>query len=144
MAQYENDEQAAAEDMLTRFVASWNQADGAAYGDGYWPDAELVDPSGHVWKGRAAIARMHVDLWDGIFKGSRIEATVRARSRLGPDILLVDLDVALSDVHQCPPGCHADAHGVIRSHLKHILAHRQGGWRILSAQNTFITTSPTR
>ena len=32
-----------AEAMRTRFVESWNQADRAAYGDGYWLDAELVD-----------------------------------------------------------------------------------------------------
>src|SRR5437762_2697624 len=125
MAQHEGDEPAAAEAMRNRFVESWNQADGAAYGDGYWPDAELVDPSGQVWTGRAEIARMHVALWDGIFKGSRIGATIRARRRLAPDVLLVDLDVDLRDVQQSPPGGHADAHGVIRAHLKHILARRQ-------------------
>jgi hypothetical protein len=37
-----------------------------------WDEAELVDPSGQIWSGRAAIAQMHVDLWSGIFKGSRI------------------------------------------------------------------------
>jgi len=145
MAKHEDDnEWVAVAAMLARFVESWNQADGAAYGESYWSDAELVDPSGQVWTGRAAIAQMHVDLWGNIFKGSRIGATVRGRRRLGPDVLLVDLDLDLRDVHQSPPGGHADAHGVIRSHLKHILTQRQGTWRILSAQNTFVTPGLTQ
>jgi uncharacterized protein (TIGR02246 family) len=144
MAQYEDDERAVAEAMLTRFVESWNQADGAAYGDGYWPDAELVDPLGQVWTGRAAITQTHLDLWDGIFKGSRIGGTIRTRRRLGPDALLVDLDLELSGAHECPPGIPADVHGVIRTHLKHILAQDQGVWRIMWAQNTFVTPDLTR
>jgi uncharacterized protein (TIGR02246 family) len=144
MAQHEDEDRAAAEAMRTRFVESWNQADCAAFGDGYWPDAELVDPSGCVWTGGAAITQTHVDLWGSIFKGSRIGATVRTMRKLGPDILLVDLDVELRDFQQCPPGGQADARGVIRAHLKQIITQRQGFWRILSAQNTFVTPGPTR
>ena len=129
---------------LHGFVESWNQADGAAYGDGYWPDAELVDPAGEVWTGRAAIAQSHVDLWGGIFKGSRIGGTVRGMRRLGPDVLLVDLDLELRGFRQRPPGGQADVQGVIRTHLKHILVQRQGSWRILCAQNTFVTPGPTQ
>ncbi|HET7599645.1 MAG TPA: DUF4440 domain-containing protein [Gemmatimonadales bacterium] len=58
---------AAAEKMVARFVDSWNRADGAAYGENYWPDAELVNPSGVISRGKAAIVREHVDLWAGIF-----------------------------------------------------------------------------
>ena len=131
------EEKAAAESMVTRFVDSWNRADGAAYGEGYWPDAELVDPTGRIWEGRAAIAQMHVDLWAGVFKGSHVKGTVRKIRRLGRNYLLVDIDLALSGAHRSPPGADVDAQGVIRCHLKHILEKRHGAWRILSAQNTF-------
>lgn len=70
--------EAAAEATVHSFVDSWNRADGAAYGENYWPDAELVTPSGAIVDGRAAIAQWHVDLWAGIFKGSRIAAKVRS------------------------------------------------------------------
>ena len=132
------EESAAADSMAKRFVDSWNRADGAAYGEGYWPDAELVDPTGKIWKGLEAIAQMHVDLWAGIFKGSHVEATVRNIRRLGPNYVLVDLDLALSGAREAPPGAFVDAHGAIRTHLKHILERRNGVWRILSAQNTFV------
>jgi hypothetical protein len=61
---------AAARAMVDRFADSWNRADGAAYGENYWPDAELVDPSGVILTGRAAIVKEHVDLWAGIFMGT--------------------------------------------------------------------------
>src|SRR5438046_1997457 len=61
-----------AEAMLTRFVDSWNAADGLAYGEGYWDDAELVGPSGGISSGRHAIAQGHVDGWSGPLKGSRV------------------------------------------------------------------------
>ena len=44
----------AAKAMVERFVDSWNRADGAASGENYWPDAELVNPSGVISQGQAA------------------------------------------------------------------------------------------
>jgi uncharacterized protein (TIGR02246 family) len=128
---------AAAEAMVTRFVESWNAEDGRAYGDGYWDDAELVDPSGRVWSGREAIVQTHLDLWSGVFHGSRISGTTRRIQRLGPDVLIVDVDLDLTNIQKLPPGA-PDDEGVLRNHLKHILTRRDGLWRILSAQNTFI------
>ena len=79
-----NEEKAASDAMVARFVESWNKVDGAAYGENYWPEAELVDPSGKIWVGRAAIAGTHVDLWSTIFKGSTIDGSVRRIQRLAP------------------------------------------------------------
>jgi uncharacterized protein (TIGR02246 family) len=138
----EDEERSAASAMVTRFVDSWNRSDGAAYGENYWPDAELVDPTGALWNGKDAIAQMHVDLWSSIFKGSRIEGSVRKLRRLGPDFLLVDVDLALYGVKQPPPGAVPDAQGALHNHLKHILERRGGAWRIVSAQNTFIVVRP--
>jgi uncharacterized protein (TIGR02246 family) len=131
----------AAEAMLTRFVDSWNAADGIAYGEGYWSDAELVDPSGRISSGRGAIVRGHVDSWAGSLKGTRLAGKTRRIQRLGPDFLIVDLDLELASIQELPLAGIADDAGVIRTHLKHILAKREGMWRILSAQNTFIAHS---
>jgi hypothetical protein len=51
----------AARAMVARFVDSWNRADGAAYGENYWPDAELVDPSGVISRGQAIIVQEHIE-----------------------------------------------------------------------------------
>jgi uncharacterized protein (TIGR02246 family) len=127
-----------AQAMVARFVDSWNRADGAAYGENYWPDAELVDPTGAISRGKAAIVQEHVDLWAGPFKGTHVAGTVRRIRMLGPAFMMVDFDVELSGIRQPPPGIPADAAGVVRNHLKHILARRNGAWKVLGAQNTFI------
>jgi uncharacterized protein (TIGR02246 family) len=129
---------AAADATVRSFVDSWNRADGAAYGENYWPDAELVNPSGEIVDGRAAIAQEHVDLWAGIFKGSRMAAKVRRVRRLDPNHIIVDFDTELSSVRELPPGSQNQGNNVLRTHLKHILEKRNGHWKVLSAQNTFI------
>ena len=111
----------AAQAMVDRFVGSWNHADGAAYGENYWPDAELVDPTGAISNGKAAIVQGHVDLWAGIFKGSHISGKVRRVRMLGPTYMMVDFDAEVSGVSHLPPGMPTDPSGVLRNHLKHIL-----------------------
>jgi uncharacterized protein (TIGR02246 family) len=133
-----DEERAAAESMMKCFVDAWNRADGEAYGQNYWPDAELVDPTGTIWDGRAAIAQMHVDLWTGPFKGTHLDAQLRRIRRVDTNCLLVDLDLALRGARQAPPGAVVNAQGVIQTHLKHILVKRSEVWRIVSAQNTFV------
>jgi uncharacterized protein (TIGR02246 family) len=128
----------AAQAMVARFVDSWNHADGAAYGENYWPEAELVDPSGVISHGQAAVVQEHVDLWAGIFKGSHIQGTVRRIRMLGPTFMMVDFDADLSGVGHLPPGSPADRAGTLHSHLKHIMERRHGAWKVLAAQNTFI------
>ena len=130
---------AAAEATVHSFVDSWNRADGVAYGENYWSDAELVDPSGEIVDGRAAIAREHVDLWAGIFKGSHVSAKVRRVRRLDPNHIIADFDTELSGVQKLPSGTqNQGSDNVVRTHLKHILEKRDGHWKVLSAQNTFI------
>jgi uncharacterized protein (TIGR02246 family) len=128
----------AARAMVARFVDSWNHADAAAYGENYWPDAELVDPSGAISRGQAAIVQEHVELWAGIFKGSHLAGRVRRVRMLGPTFMMVDFDTELSGLRQLPPGSPADPAGALHNHLKHIMELRQGAWKVLAAQNTFV------
>jgi uncharacterized protein (TIGR02246 family) len=129
---------AAADATVRSFVDSWNRADGTAYGENYWPDAELVSPVGRILDGRAAITRLHVDLWAGIFKGSRMAASVRRVRRLDPNHITVDINTELSGAREFPPGSQTHGNNMIRAHLKHILEKRNGEWKVLSAQNTYI------
>ena len=128
----------AADAMLNRFLDSWNHADGQAYGENYWPEAELVDPAGAVLKGKSAIVQEHVDLWNGIFKGSHIQGKLRRIRMLGPNYVMVDLDLQVSNVRQLPPGSPGYGDRILRNHLKHILEKRNGAWKVIAAQNTFI------
>lgn len=129
----------AAELMLQRFIESWNSADGGKYKENYWPEAELVDPTGHIVTGADAIAQEHVDLWAGPFKGSQISGEVRRVQMLGPRHMIVDLDLQLKAAKQLPPGAQLSPAGTVDTHLKHIMEKRNGQWKVISAQNTFIS-----
>lgn len=128
----------AAAAMLQRFIHSWNTADGTLYKQNYWPEAELVDPTGHIVTGADAIAQEHVDLWEGPFKASRQAGQVRRIQMLGPDHMIVDIDLRLTGAKQAPPGGSL-VDGAIRSHLKHVMEKRNGVWKVISAQNTFVS-----
>ena len=130
----------AANGMVDRFADSWNRADGVAYGENYWPEAELVNPTGNVLYGKAAIAQEHVDLWGGIFKGSHITGKVRRIQMLGSNYMIVDFDLELSGIRQAPPGTPPGTK-VLRNHIKHVMEKRNGVWKVLSAQNTFIAAN---
>ncbi len=135
----DNEAQTVAHAMVNRFVDSWNRADGVGYGENYWPEAELVDPVGRIVSGQTAIVHEHVEMWAGPFKGSRATGKVRRIQMLGSNYMIIDFDVEVSGVHQLPPGSPPNAEGVLRNHLKHIMEKRNGSWKVLSAQNTFIT-----
>jgi uncharacterized protein (TIGR02246 family) len=127
----------AANAMVQRFADSWNQADGAAYGENYWPEAELVNPSGEIVSGKGAIVQEHLDLWAGPFKGSRVVCKVRRIQMLGANYMIVDFDVQLSRFVKAPPGAPPGT-AVINAHLKHVMEKRDGNWKVLSAQNTIV------
>jgi len=126
----------AAADLARRFAASWNARDGEAYGSAYWPDAELVDPSGGIYNGRAAIIQTHRELWA---RGATTATAVVRRVRpLSPTLMVVDITTTVAGFPRLPPGARADAQGRVFSNLKHVVEKRAGEWKILASQNTFI------
>jgi uncharacterized protein (TIGR02246 family) len=135
------DIQTIANDALDTFVNSWNRAaqgDSAAYlryGSLYWPDAELVDPSGRVWDGQPSIVQMHTDLWKTAFKDSHVVGAVRRVRVIAPSVVIVDFDFTLTLAGPPPPG--ASPSGPLKAHLKHIMEKRGNDWKVVAAQNTF-------
>lgn len=137
----------AAAAALAGFTDAWNRAaagDSAApqaYGSLYWPDAELVDPTGQVWPDQGAIVQMHIDLWSTVFKGSTVQGAVRRARRLSPSLMIADFDLTLTLPRSPPPGMPA-VDGVVRARLKHVMEKRGSQWKVLAAQNTFQAGPP--
>ena len=130
-----------AHELARRFNDSWNRQDGPAYASAYWPESELVDPTGTVWDGREAIEQMHVELWHGPGSGTHVEARVRRIRPLSPVLMVVDLDVAVIGFSPPPPGA-ADADGTVQARLKHVVEKRGDEWKIIASQNTFVAMRP--
>lgn len=132
----------AAEWLARTFTETWNGQDGVAYGQAYWPDAELVDPTGQVWDGRDAIAAMHVHLWNGPARNTQVSATVRRVRPIGTVAMVVDLEVVVSGFSPPPPGAAIQADGKVKARLKHVVEKRAGDWKIIASQNTFVAAMP--
>lgn len=128
----------AAEQLARTFTDTWNCQNGEAYGEAYWPDAELVDPTGQVWDGRDAIAAMHVHLWNGPARNTQVFAAVRRVRPIGTEAMVVDLDVDVAGFSPAPPGSAVHADGKVKTHLKHVVEKRAGDWKIAASQNTFV------
>ena len=126
----------AAAQLAETFASSWNSRDGDAYGDAYWPDAELVDPSGQVWNGRVAIIQTHRDLWAGPARATQMTAVVRRVLALSPTLFVVDIDTSATGFFPPPPGA---PNGVVETRLKHVVERRHGQWKIIRSQNTFLS-----
>lgn len=126
----------AATHLAETFASTWNRRDGRAYGEAYWPDAELVDPSGQLWSGRDAIVETHRDLWAGPARNTHMTARVRRVLSLGPTLFVVDIDTAATGFSPPPPGA---PNGVVQTRLKHVVEKRHGQWKILTSQNTFVS-----
>jgi len=131
---------AAAESLAQTFMATWNRQDGAAYGNAYWDDAELVDPTGRIWDGRDAIANMHVELWRGPASESYVESRVRRVRPLNSKLMVVDLNVVVTGFSL--PGAALNAEGQIKARLKHVVEQRGDEWKIVASQNTLVAGPP--
>lgn len=132
----------AAEQLARTFTDTWNSQNGAAYGEAYWPDAELVDPTGQVWDGRDAIAAMHVRLWNGPARNTRVCAKVRRVRPIGIAAMVVDLEVDVAGFSPAPPGAAVQHDGNVKARLKHVVEKRAGDWKIAASQNTFVAAMP--
>jgi uncharacterized protein (TIGR02246 family) len=134
---------AAAEQLARMFTNTWNDQDGEAYGEAYWPDAELVDPTGQVWDGREAIAGMHVHLWSGPARHTQVAAMVRRIRPIGTEAMVVDLDIDVVGFSPAPPGAAVHADGKVKAYLKHVVEKRDGDWKIAASQNTLVAAMPS-
>lgn len=141
------DSQKIADDALKVFVDSWNRAAGGemeaskSYGTLYWQDAELVDPSGNIWRTGPEIVQMHKDLWNTAFKGSVVTGSVRRTRQLSPTLMIADFDLDLKVAGPLPPSI-PNTNGIVKVHLKHIMEKRGAEWKVVASQNTFVSVPP--
>ena len=142
MSSVSPEHEAVAKGLAETFARTWNAQDGEAYGEAYWLEAELVDPTGQIWDGRNAIAAMHVALWEGPARTTHVEARVRRVRPVEANILVVDLEVSVRGFAPAPPGAAVQTDGTVEARLKHVVERRASEWKIIASQNTFVAAVP--
>jgi hypothetical protein len=81
---------------------------------------------------------MHVDLWKGPARDTRVIVSVRRTKPLSPTLAVVDLDVEVTGFSPAPLGATCGLDGIVRTHLKHVIEKRETEWKIIASQNTFV------
>jgi uncharacterized protein (TIGR02246 family) len=107
---------------------AWNAGDAEAFGTSFADDVDYVVINGMYIKGRAGVNAGHAHLFNTVYKGSHLTATVEA-------IRFVRPDVAVARVHTLNQG----QHGEIFGRSTWVLARDNGTWQIVAFQNTPIT-----
>jgi uncharacterized protein (TIGR02246 family) len=69
-------------------IGSWNDADGAAFGEAFLDDAEFVDIRGSHHRGRAAIGHGHQAIFDSIYARSNVRYKVDVAHAISPGCFL--------------------------------------------------------
>lgn len=137
--------EAAVRALLARQAEDWNRHDARAWCAPFAEDAEFVNILGMLLQGRPQIEKRHAELFDGIFKRSRVVVNTRKVRSLGPTSALAETDYELRDYDRLPAGFKpTDADGTLRTRLKYVLTLTPEGWRIVSAQNTAVVPLPPR
>ena len=130
------EDEAAIRAIVAGLEASWNVADGAGYGTAFAEDADFVNVYGHHFHGRAVIAAGHQQIFDTVYRGSRIAGTVEGVRTIGPGVAL-----ARVAYHLRIPRDGAEHEARARATL--VLTNGGAGWRIAAFHNTPIAERNT-
>ncbi len=134
----------AAQQVVSRFVDTWNHHDMEAFGKLFAPDADFVNVAGAWWQGREAIQMHHayshgtipvetqgeLPAYFGIFKTSTLRFTQMDVRFLRKDVAVVHVSMELLGDVRTPNPRHTTA--------TFVLTRQDNKWLIAVAQNTEI------
>jgi uncharacterized protein (TIGR02246 family) len=127
----EFEQENAVRDVMARLCEAWERGDGAAYAALFSDDAQYVTAPGERLHGRKSIAQSHQQIFDTIFKdtklGRRYPNMLRA---ITPDVVLVE-----SAGSVLFPG-ETESKITPNGLMTLVLARQADAWRIVSFQNT--------
>jgi uncharacterized protein (TIGR02246 family) len=130
--QLDTDPTTVARDALLRLESAWNDADGAAFGRVYAPDASFVTVRGDHIVGSAAIGAGHQGIFDSVYAGSVNQMElVRAETITAGVVLAMSLNTL--DV---PAGPLAGRHVAMSTSV--VTRQGDGSWLVTVTHNTLV------
>jgi len=115
--------------IVTSWEEAWNRHDMHALGNLFHEDGVWVLWTGHVWKGRAAIAEGHAAVHKTYFRNSIQRERLEELAFIGPDAALVRFYSTLTGDERFPDK-------VVRSRKILVVLRRDGVWKVGWGQNT--------
>lgn len=126
-----NDEEALRQ-IVAELEAAWNRKDSVAWAELFSEDADFIHILGGHFTGRDAIEQGHRKIFDTVYKGSTNKFEVEKIRFAGDSVAIVFVFGTLKVVQpDLPPQ--------INARPTMIVERRDGGWKIVTFQNTMVT-----
>ena len=120
--------------IITMVQDGWNAGDGEAFASPFAEDADYVVVNGMRIKGRQAIAAGHQNIFNTVYKGSNISATVQSIRFLRDDVAVVHIAWHLK--YRINDAAHET-----RSMNSMVMTKQEGRWSIAAFHNTPIASA---
>lgn len=127
-----SEDEAAIKAIIQRLQDGWNAGDGKAFASSFAEDADYVIVNGLKIKGREMIASGHQNIFDTVYKNSRISASIKSVRFLRSDIAIAHIEWNLKYSENGTP-----REGKAMNSLT--LTKENGEWSIAAFHNTPIT-----
>ena len=120
-------DEAAVREQVKQMETGWNTKSGADFAKPFAEDADYVVINGMHLKGRAAIAAGHQQIFDTIYKDTKITLAIKQIRFLRPDVAVVHVNA-----HREGPTKELTADAL----LTLVTTKEKHGWTIAAFQNT--------
>ena len=138
------DDRAAIAAIVQGQAEAWNHADADTFAEHYAKDGSFTNIVGVRGEGKAEFVALHAQIFRTIFAGSRMTFAIDRVRFLRSDVAVVNIDAALADIRQAPPGIQLGSDGVLHSKLQEVMTREDGCWQIAAFHNVAVTQVPTR
>jgi conserved hypothetical protein len=130
-AQISAEDEEAIRGLLGRMSEAWARGDGAAYASVFSDDARYVNAPGTRSIGRQAIAESHQQIFNSVFKGTRLGSAYPAELQpITPNVVLVHASGAVLFAGENEDG--VPPNGLMTM----VAVGAPGPWRLVSFNNT--------
>lgn len=142
--QSQSHQDAAVRALIDAQVQAWNSGDGNAWARQFTDDANFINVRGDIFHGREEIAKQHVFIFGGPFKGSHCDVTFDNVSFPAPGLAVLETTYVVTKFAFLPPGLVPTEPGLFRTRMKYIAAERGNVWHLIAAQNTAVLPAPAK
>jgi uncharacterized protein (TIGR02246 family) len=117
--------------VLEHLERTWNEADGAAFGEVFADDCDFVDVRGVHHSGAMEVGAGHQAIFDTIYRGSVVTYTAESARLIAPGVVVAVAGGRL----ECPSG---PMQGVNQARLTVVLTEDAGAWSVAAFHNTMV------
>jgi len=122
-------------EIIADQVSAWNVGDEKVFSRSFASDGSFTNIRGTVLYGYQAFLDRHREIFQGFFKGSKLNMEATKIRFVRPDVAIVDITTDISELHGLPPGIKAAADGRIHTRLQEVFVKDGGKWLITSYHN---------